>query len=271
LRKIGLLLAPVVLAMGLLFLAMGLLFFGACAGGENDRYWAPAQTAPTKPNFVFILTDDMRYDDLKYMPKTRSLLKAKGMSFESAFASNSSCCPNRAAIMRGQYPHNTGVWRTVNASDGGWEGYRTNGNEQDNVATRLDAAGYRTALIGKYFNGYANTTYVPVGWDHWFATFGFKYLDYDVNDNGTIRHFGASPSDYHTDVLSRQTRTFIGTSVARGEPFFAYVAPIAPHPPPPSRPPVTYPPTTARRPRACLPSTKWTSQINPPGSGRCPD
>ena len=63
--------------------------------------------------------------------------------------------------MRGQYPHNTGVWRSVNAPDGGWEGYRINGNEQDNLVTRLDAAGYRTALIGKYFNGYADTTHVP--------------------------------------------------------------------------------------------------------------
>jgi N-acetylglucosamine-6-sulfatase len=207
--------------------ALAILFFSAITGSTPTA----AQTAPTKPNVVFIIADDMRYDDLKYMPKTHSLLKAKGMSFESAFASNSSCCPNRAAIMRGQYPHNTGVWRSVNAPDGGWEGYRINGNEQDNVATRLDAAGYRTALIGKYFNGYKDTTYVPVGWDHWFATFGFKYFDYDVNDSGTIRHFGASSSDYHTDVLSRQTRTFISTSVARGEPFFAYVAPIAPHTP----------------------------------------
>ena len=34
-----------------------------------------------KPNIVFILADDMRKDDLKYMPKTRSVLKTKGMSF----------------------------------------------------------------------------------------------------------------------------------------------------------------------------------------------
>jgi N-acetylglucosamine-6-sulfatase len=207
--------------------ALAILFFSAIPGSTPTA----AQVSPAKPNFVFILADDMRKDDLKYMPKTRSLLEAQGMRFEKAFVSNSSCCPNRAAIMRGQYPHNTGVWRPVSAPDGGWEGYQTNGNEQDNIATRLDAAGYRTALIGKYFNGYANTTYVPPGWDHWFATFGFEYFDYDVNDNGTIRHFGASSSDYHTDVLSSQTQSFIGTSVAGGEPFFAYVAPIAPHTP----------------------------------------
>src|ERR671912_167296 len=95
----------------------------------------------TKPNIVFILTDDLRYDDLKarYMPKTRSVLVDKGMSFQNAFVSNAVCCPSRATIMRGQYAHNTGVW-DFDGPDGGWQAYKNNGLEQDNVATRLDAA-----------------------------------------------------------------------------------------------------------------------------------
>jgi N-acetylglucosamine-6-sulfatase len=72
---------------------------------------------------------------------------------------------------------------------------------------------------------------VPPGWDKWFATFTFDYFNYDVNDNGTIRHFGTRDSDYLTDVLRRQTQSFIGTSVDDGRPFFAYVAPITPHGP----------------------------------------
>ncbi len=190
-----------------------------------------ARGATTKPNIVFILADDMRYDDLKYMPKTRSLLKDKGMSFSNAFVSNALCCPSRATIFRGQYAHNTGVWTNQNGGgpDAGWQAYRNNGNERDNVATRLDAAGYRTALIGKYLNGY-NTDYIPPGWDHWFATWG-QYFRYDVNDQGTVRHFGTDASDYKTDVLRRETEAFIGTSAAQGKPFFAYVAPKAPHNP----------------------------------------
>ncbi len=66
--------------------------------------------ATAKPNIVFILADDMRKDDLKYMPKTLSYLRDKGMSFSNAFVSNALCCPSRATIMRGQYAHNTGVW-----------------------------------------------------------------------------------------------------------------------------------------------------------------
>lgn len=191
-----------------------------------------AQALTAKPNIVFILTDDMRNDDLKYMPNTRFLLRAKGMSFSNAFVSNALCCPSRATIMRGQYAHNTGVWTNENGGglDAGGQAYRNKGNEKDNVATRLDAAGYRTALIGRYLSGIKNKTFVPPGWDYWFSTWG-GYFRYDANDQGTIRHFGTKASDYRTDVESRKTRMFIGTSVARGKPFFAYVAPKAPHSP----------------------------------------
>ncbi|MDP9475497.1 MAG: sulfatase [Actinomycetota bacterium] len=188
-----------------------------------------AQVSPSKPNFVFILADDMRKDDLKYMPKTRHTLMDEGMYFKKAFVSTAMCCPSRATILRGQYTHNHGVWKNVSGPDGGWKAYRQNGNEQFNLATRLDKAGYRTALLGKYFNGYKDTRFTPPGWDKWFATFTFDYFDYNVNDNGTIRHFGTAESDYVTDVLRVETKQFIDTSVRQGDPFFAYVAPIAPH------------------------------------------
>jgi N-acetylglucosamine-6-sulfatase len=175
----------------------------------------------------------MRYDDLKFMPKTQALLGAKGMRFKSAFVSNALCCPSRATIMRGQYSHNTGVWINNNSTGGGWKGYKSHGNEKDNVATRLRGAGYRTGLFGKYLNGYEKTTSIPPGWVDWFARLQKpnNYFDYRVNDNGTIKHFGSDPSDYSTDVLKKQTEQFINASVARRKPFFAYVAVDAPHKP----------------------------------------
>jgi N-acetylglucosamine-6-sulfatase len=213
----------------LLSVALSVVLLSAASSTTSRE----AQAITAKPNFVFILADDMRKDDLTYMPKTRALLKGQGMTFSNAYVSNALCCPSRATIMRGQYAHNTGVWDNVNDTDGGWQGYESNNgnNENDNVATSLHNAGYRTALIGKYLNGYTNTTYKPPGWDKWFATFTFDYFNYDVNDDGTIRHFGTRDSDYLTDVLSRQTQNFIDASVAQNKPFFAYVTPIAPHTP----------------------------------------
>src|SRR5215213_1183314 len=204
-----------------------------------------AQTAPpfdpTDPNIIFILTDDMRYDDLnaRYMPNTSSLLADKGMSFKNAFVSNPLCCPTRATIMRGQYAHNTGIWFNVNGPNGGWEGYNSLGYEKENVATQLDAAGYHTGLFGKYLNqygaGFTNPALPPrpVGWDEWFAFLHpINYLNYDVYDNDIRKHFGTKASDYSTDVLKSETLQFIADSVGPEKPpFFAYVAPKAPHDP----------------------------------------
>jgi N-acetylglucosamine-6-sulfatase len=232
-RKIGVVLASVALAVGM-------LFFGYI-GPSNSMRKAKALTAPAQPNIVFILTDDMRKDDLKYMPQTKALLQSTGMTFENAFVSNALCCPSRSTIMRGQYSHNTGVWSnsSIDSSSttaGGWQVYQQNGNEADNVATRLQGAGYRTAFFGKYLNGYDNTTQVPTGWDRWFGAFtagNLHYLNYDVNDQGTITHYGTSASDYSTDVISKQADAFIANTVSQPTPppFFAYVAPIAPHDP----------------------------------------
>ena len=79
------------------------------------------------------------------------------------------------------------------------------------MATRLDAAGYRTGLFGKYLNEYSGTG-IPPGWDRWFAHTGFhRYYDYKINDDGTVRHFGSSKAAYETDVMANRTKTFIGT------------------------------------------------------------
>jgi N-acetylglucosamine-6-sulfatase len=219
-------------------LAVGVLFFGSFIGPANSMRKAKALTAPAHPNMVFILADDMRKDDLQYMPNTKALLQSTGMSFQNAFVSNALCCPSRSTIMRGQYSHNNGVWSNSSTDSssttaGGWLTYQKNGNEADNVATRLQGAGYKTGLFGKYLNGYDNTTYRPPGWDRWFGAFTsgtLHYFDYYVNDQGTITHYGTSASDYSTDVISGQADDFIRSSATQG-PFFAYVAPIAPHDP----------------------------------------
>jgi N-acetylglucosamine-6-sulfatase len=191
---------------------------------------AAAQESSTKLNFVYILADDMRKDDLAYMPKTRNLLGSQGLTFENAYVSLGTCCPSRASVLTGMYTHNHEVWHNTNGPNGGSEGFRTQGHERDNMATRMRAAGYRTGLFGKYLNGYHGSR-VPDGWSDWFAKSKGFYLNWYANDNGVTRHYGRDKSDYQTDVLSRQTLQFIDQSVKTGKPFMAYVAPSAPHGP----------------------------------------
>jgi N-acetylglucosamine-6-sulfatase len=58
-------------------------------------------TLSTKPNILFVLTDDMRVSDLRYMPETRNLLAGGGVKFTKAFVTTSLCCPSRATILQG--------------------------------------------------------------------------------------------------------------------------------------------------------------------------
>jgi N-acetylglucosamine-6-sulfatase len=263
----------IIVVLALVALAVGLLFFGSYAGVTDDMGKAQAQTLAAKPNIVFILADDMRKDDMMYMPKTHSLLREQGMGFRNAFVSNAICCPSRATIMRGQYSHNTGVWSnsptdSPSTTIGGWQAYRDNSNEADTVATRLQDAGYRTGLFGKYLNGY-NTMEVPPGWDRWFAHVnGIDYYDYQINDNGTIKHYESTSADYETDVIANHAKSFIGTSASAGVPFFAYVAPKAPHLPatPAPRDLHTYDGLKARRPpsfneKDVKDNLSWTKQL----------
>ncbi|MGH3087865.1 MAG: sulfatase family protein [Rubrobacteraceae bacterium] len=184
-----------------------------------------------RPNIVFILTDDMRLDELDHMPKTEALLADQGVTFSNAFVSYPTCCPSRASILRGQYARNHRVLANT-APKGGFQRFEDLGHERSTVATWLDDAGYDTALLGKYLNEY-DARAVPPGWDEWFARISpeFTYYDYDVNENGAVVHYGSRESDYYTDVLSRQSRSYIDDAARDERPFFAYIAPLAPHGP----------------------------------------
>jgi N-acetylglucosamine-6-sulfatase len=187
-------------------------------------------TSPTKPNILFVLTDDMRASDLGYMPKTRHLLASGGVKFTKAFVTNSLCCPSRATILRGQYAHNHRV-RSNRPPLGGFEKFHSLGRENSTIATWLDDAGYDTMFIGKYFNGYDDTTYVPPGWDHWHGYLG-DYVPsdtYRINENGQINTYDRSQI-HDTDLFSDEAATFL-KSTAGGAPFFMYLATNAPHTP----------------------------------------
>src|ERR687885_724901 len=153
---------------------------------------------PERPNIILILTDDLAVQDLNaktlsHMPNLRSLIK-HGTTFENAFVTDSLCCPSRATMLRGQYPHNTGILSN-GPPNGGFEKFRSTGDEDSTVATWLQDGGYKTVLIGKYMNGY-HTTYVPPGWGQWDAISG-NYMSTKLNENGHIVDY--DPKQYHLD------------------------------------------------------------------------
>ena len=199
----------------------------------------PARAAAL-PNIVLIVTDDQDVRSLKQMPNVHKRIERMGTSFSNFLVSTPGCCPSRASILRGQYTHNHGVLfsdPTPGGSgppDGGWEAFHDLGLERSTVATWLQARNYRTALVGKYLNGYGadgNPTTVPLGWSEWYASTSVKYFDYEVVENGRVVHYGNDPKDYLTDVLSRKARDFVRRAREDRKPFFLYLAPRAPHDP----------------------------------------
>src|SRR4051794_41948698 len=63
---------------------------------------------PDRPNIVFILTDDLSWNLVQYMPHVQQMQR-EGMTFSNYFVTDSLCCPSRASIFSGRYPHNHGV------------------------------------------------------------------------------------------------------------------------------------------------------------------
>jgi N-acetylglucosamine-6-sulfatase len=67
-----------------------------------------AQTA-SRPNIIFLFTDDQDPGSLSVMPNVQNLLVSKGKTFPNATFTQPLCCPSRASMLTGQYPHNTGI------------------------------------------------------------------------------------------------------------------------------------------------------------------
>lgn len=237
-----------VLCLGLTSL---LAVLGACSlASEPEEPASEASStgplATPRPNIVFILADDL---DARISPfwdvmtLTRQRLKQRGMTFSRAYTPTSICCAARAAILSGQYGWNTGVL-TNGGEYGGWDVFREGGAEARAVPVALKHAGYRTALIGKYLNGYdlEGTASAPVlppvppGWTEWYspvdrAQGAYTGYNYALNENGALVRYGNEPADYFTDVVSRKAVKFIRDSdrINDAAPFFLYVAPTAPH------------------------------------------
>jgi arylsulfatase A-like enzyme len=217
------------LARNLMVVVAGSVALAGCAQAPT-RPRAPE--GAHRPNIVLILSDDLDSRSAAQLPRLHKLLAKEGVAFSRYLATSPLCAPSRASLLTGQYAHNHGV-RTNTPPDGGFELFRDRKREASTVATWLRAAGYRTMLAGKYLNGYPSQddeTYVPPGWDEWFGSFTReKYFNYHLNENGTLTSHGKAPEDYETDVLARKTVDFIRRATADGKPFFAYLAPSAPH------------------------------------------
>lgn len=197
-----------------------------------------------KPNIVFVLTDDLSLDLLRFMPHVQAMERT-GLTFKNYFVSDSLCCPSRASIFTGDYPHDTHVFSN-SGPHGGFRVFYKRGEENHTFNLALQRAGYLTGMMGKYLNGYlalgggkkdgaaatVAPSYVPPGWNAWdVAGWGYPEFNYQLNGNGDVYQFGSQPSAYLTDVLAARGSQFIRAAAGRRQPFFLELATFAPHRP----------------------------------------
>jgi arylsulfatase A-like enzyme len=227
---------------------LALAVLSGCGGGSagssehqagQARRSVPRRLVPgdSRPNIVFVLTDDLSSNLVRYMPHVQQMQRA-GVSFSDYFVTDSLCCPSRASILSGRFPHDTRVFDN-SPPEGGYSVFHRRGEEAQTFAVALQRRGYRTALMGKYLNGYkpgaregGYRPYVPPGWSEWdVAGDGYPEYGYRMNSNGHVKSYGYRPRDYLTDVLARKGLSFIDRSAARRRPFMLELATFAPHAP----------------------------------------
>ncbi len=207
--------------------AATLVGLGLLVGGPGASVRSAGAQEGSPPNVVVVMTDDQDERSMKVMPTVRRRLAGQGTTFRNFFATFPLCCPSRATFLTGQYAHNHGV-RSNQPPDGGYAAFDDGGS----LPIALRSAGYRTAFVGKYLNGYggAHTTQeVPRGWSKWFGLLDGRMFHYSVNVNGSIRQYGGRARDYQTDVLADEARSFVDAASGRSRPFFLTLSTLAPH------------------------------------------
>jgi arylsulfatase len=208
-----------------------------------------ALAAAPRPNIVVILSDDMGFSDIgcyggEIQTPNLDRLAANGLRF-TQFYNTARCCPTRASLLTGLYPHQAGVGHMMD--DRGRDGYRGDLNRNCvTIAEALKPAGYRSYAVGKWHvtrhtkaDGPKHNWPLQRGFDRYYGTIhgAGSYFDPSslVRDNTTLT--AASDPDYrpanyyYTDAISDHAVRFISDHQRDrpAQPFFLYVAYTAAH------------------------------------------
>ncbi|MEA2485015.1 MAG: hypothetical protein QOD46_126 [Actinomycetota bacterium] len=207
---------------------IGGIFYFSSRSGEQPR-------SAQRPNILIIVTDDQR-GGLGVMPKTRHIFGRGGTDFSNAFVSDPLCCPSRASIFTGRYPHNHHVETEEQAN---------NLVQASTLQRYLHDDGYETGIFGKYLNSWdiqKRPPYFDRSSIFTLSQFGYRNTQWNVNGKVT------SIPTYSTSYISQQARAFLQSASGPGDrkPWFLYLAPAAPH----------FPYTPARK-YAHAPVSKW--------------
>ncbi|HOX39262.1 MAG TPA: arylsulfatase [Candidatus Brocadiia bacterium] len=221
---------------------------GEAAQPENSpRDQAKSTQPPSRPNIILIMVDDMGFSDLGcYGSEIRTpnldALAGGGIRF-SQFYNAARCCPTRASLLTGLYPHQAGIGGMVKSDDsmpaGPYQGYL---NENcATIAEALKPAGYNTLMSGKWHVGECRPHWpTDRGFDRFFGLVsgGANYFDIrKCKAPGIVRKMAledqpySPPSEgfYMTDAITDYAVRMVNEYSGKPNPFFLYTAYTAPH------------------------------------------
>src|SRR5688572_8618929 len=189
-----------------------------------------------RPNILLVVADDLGYSDLgcfggEIQTPNLDTLASNGVRF-TQFYSTARCCPSRASILTGQYPHRVGIGHMV--TDLGHPGYRGRLSEDAaTIAEVLKPSGYRTYMSGKWHLGTDDPT--RHGFEQFYgtlisaATF-WDQAGYLRRPQGSSTRSYDPGAFYGTDALTDYAVHFLENArTTPGQPWFLYVAYNAPH------------------------------------------
>lgn len=197
-----------------------------------------AAAAPARPNIVIIMADDMGFSDVGcYGSEIRTpnidRLASQGLRF-TQFYNNARCCPTRASLLTGLYPHQAGVGHMV--ADHGLPAYRGFLNDRCvTIAEALKPAGYRTLMSGKWHVGESRPHWpVDRGFDHYFGLISGAMNYFRIENERRMAldnepWFPPKDGFYMTDAITDHAVRFLDQYGKGPDPFFLYVPYTAPH------------------------------------------
>ncbi|MGI9254618.1 MAG: sulfatase-like hydrolase/transferase, partial [Thermomicrobiales bacterium] len=186
-------------------------------------------TPDPRPNIVLVIADDMRRGDWQALPQTRQRL-SDCRWFDNFIINNPVCTPSRVTLLTGQYAHNHGVIRNAgDDSEAGYAAYVSEDLDRVALAPVMQKAGYATAMIGKFLNGYETSMAPARGWTRWVGRESMSYTDYSLRVDDEELEFSGQ-KNYLTDVLADYACEFV-RGVPVESPLYLYLGMAAPHPP----------------------------------------
>lgn len=221
------------------------LTLGSCTGGDKKQ--AAANEEQTQPNVIVILADDMGFSDLSCFGSEISTpnidkLADNGIRFTQMY-NGARCCPTRASLLTGIYPHQAGmggmITKNGKGTEGPYQGYLSRNSVT--IAEVLKQANYYTVASGKWHVGEERPNWpTDRGFDNYYGLISGAANYFDIRkgkSEKSERIFAIDSTEitppnegfYMTNAITENAIKFLQKAETIEQPFFMYLAYTAPH------------------------------------------